>query len=74
MTREEAINKATQIVDGLSQPVLNDRGYRADGWKPPTLHERTQAILALADFLVAPEPHLKRPVSAGEITASRLPS
>lgn len=56
MNRAGALAAATAIVDKASQPVMNERGYKADGWKPPTLAERTEAIVKLAEFLMLPEP------------------
>lgn len=54
MTREDAVTKATEIVDAyIKNPPTNSRGY-ADGWKPPTLEERTDSIIKLAEFLWEP--------------------
>lgn len=56
MTREEAIDKATEIVETMgNKEPLNGRGYKIDGWKPPTATERTEAILRIAEFLTRPE-------------------
>jgi hypothetical protein len=51
MTRGQAVEKATAMVDAMSQPVTNARGY-ADGWKAPTLAERVQAIRDLTETLM----------------------
>lgn len=58
MDRATALVRAKKMVDAASQPVTNARGYADGGWKPPTLEERTTAILRLAAFLTG---------SAGEI-------
>lgn len=50
---------ANEIVSAwVSNPPTNARGY-ADGWKPPTLGERTVSVVQLADFLMVPEPQGK---------------
>lgn len=60
MTRDEAIDTATSIVEKLGNTAdLNSRGYKVDGWKPPTLLERTEAILAIASFLATPQPVMR---------------
>lgn len=51
-----ALEKATAIVDAMSKTPTNDRGYKVDGWRPPSLGERTEAILKLATFLVNSPP------------------
>ena len=51
LSRLEALDRATQLVNEMSQPITNARGY-ADGWKPPTLTERTQAIRELTATLL----------------------
>lgn len=51
MTRPQAVEKATAMVDAMSQPVVNARGY-ADGWKAPSLAERVQAIRDLTETLM----------------------
>lgn len=53
MTRAEALTLARQTVDGMTVAPLNSRGYPVDGWRAPTLSERTEAILAFANFLMA---------------------
>lgn len=63
MTREEAIDKATQIVEEMGNtPGLNTRGYKVDGWRTPTIEERTDAILKLAGFLFGPPERVVAPV------------
>lgn len=54
MTRAEALALALETVEKLAAPPLNARGYVADGAKAPTLADRTTAVLALAEFLLAP--------------------
>lgn len=70
MNREEAITKATSIVESLSQPEVNGRGYVKDGWQPPTLPQRIAAIRDLAEFLIGPEPHLTAPKEPHQHRAS----
>lgn len=53
MTRAEALALAMESVEKLGTPPTNNRGYTADGWRPPTLAERTTAVLAFAEFLLA---------------------
>lgn len=56
MTREEAVGKATEIVEAMgNKEPLNARGYKIDGWRPPTATERTEAILCIAEFLTRPD-------------------
>jgi len=55
LSREEALEVAVAVVEKLGNtPDLNARGYKVDGWKPPTVEERVAAILAIAGFLVRP--------------------
>lgn len=62
MTREEAIDKATEIVEAMGNtPSQNNRGYKIDGWRPPTIEERTDAILKLAGFLIGPPERVVAP-------------
>lgn len=64
MNREEALAKADAIVTGwIADPPKNGRGYVADGWKAPSLAERTEAVERLAGFLRAPEPEVKPTIS-----------
>ncbi len=59
MTREDALKLANEVVTAwISNPPTNGRGY-ADGWKPPTVAERTEAVIKLADFLMVPDPPSK---------------
>lgn len=55
VTRLEALEKATQVVEKLADPPKNDRGYIRDGWKAPTFAERTESILTIAAFLLGTE-------------------
>jgi len=56
VTREQAIDKATEIVERMGNAEdLNKRGYKIDGWKPPTATERADAIIRIAAFLVGPD-------------------
>lgn len=51
MNRAEALAFADQLVAGwIASPPTNARGY-SDGWKVPTLAERTEAVEKLAAFL-----------------------
>jgi hypothetical protein len=72
MNREEAVDKATAIVEKLGAPVLNNRGY-ADGYKPPTLTERVQAILELAGFLWDVDPDQVTDVMSEDLPPQVLP-
>jgi hypothetical protein len=54
MNREQALAFANAIVNEWLEPPKNGRGYPADGWKPPTLAERTEAVTKLAGFLQEP--------------------
>lgn len=49
--RAVALDKAREVVDGLSTAPVKANGYAVDGWKAPILGERTDAILRLAAFL-----------------------
>lgn len=52
MNRAEAMAFADQLVTGwIDNPPKNDRGYTRDGWKTPSLKERTDAVEQLASFL-----------------------
>lgn len=62
MDRMEAIDKATEIVENLGKHENNSRGYKIDGWKPPTATERTDAILRIAAFLIGPSGTLRAPL------------
>lgn len=52
MTRAEALEKAQEMTAHLADPPLKSNGYVKDGWKQPTLDERTTQILRLAAFLI----------------------
>lgn len=55
MTRKEAIDHATEIVERMGNVEdLNKRGYKIDGWKPMTGPERAACIVQIAEFLVGP--------------------
>lgn len=51
MSRAEALTMAQEMTEKLSVAPMKSNGYPADGWKTPTLAERTDAILRLAEFL-----------------------
>lgn len=51
---------ANTIVGEWLDAPKNSRGYPVDGWKPPSLVERTNAVTQLADFLW--EPNYDRPL------------
>lgn len=55
LTRPQAVEKATAMVDAMSQPITNARGY-ADGWKAPSLADRVQAIRDLTETLMGGQP------------------
>lgn len=53
--RLEAMEKARQIVDAwIDNPPKKANGYTVDGYRTPTLEERTDAIIKLAEFLWEP--------------------
>lgn len=56
MNRAEALDKAKVIVDSWSEAPMKANGYPVDGWKPPTLQERTAAVTQIAEFLWEPAP------------------
>lgn len=56
MTRAEALAAATAWVDEHTKPEMNGRGYVKDGWQPPTLAEKAETVLRIADWLLAPAP------------------
>ena len=52
MNREQAMDKAVEIVDKWSsEEPKNSKGYGITGWKPPTLGEKVDAAEKLASFL-----------------------
>jgi hypothetical protein len=56
MNRDEALGKADALVSAwIADPPKNGRGYVADGWKAPSLVERTEAVERLAMFLMQPD-------------------
>jgi hypothetical protein len=59
VNREDALGKADAIIAAWLTAPTNSRGYPVDGWKAPTLSDRTNAVEQLARFLMEPE----RPVN-----------
>lgn len=60
MNREEALAKATVIVESIGN-------NKVDGWQTPILAQRTEAILKLAEFLMTedqPPTRLVPPITA----------
>jgi hypothetical protein len=55
MNREQALTLANTIIGEWLEAPKNSRGYPVDGWKVPTLMERTDAVAKLAEFLWEPE-------------------
>jgi hypothetical protein len=55
MNRAEAMALAVKIVDEQCTVPLKSNGYAIDGWKAPSLQEKTEAILKLAEFLWEPQ-------------------
>lgn len=51
MDRATALAEAQKMVDHLSTAPTKANGYVVDGWKAPTLEERTTQVLRLAAFL-----------------------
>lgn len=64
MNREEAVDKANEIVAEWMDQVKNQRGYVHDKWQPADPAARTEAVLRLAEFLVRPGPNVVPPVQA----------
>lgn len=56
--RAAALERAQAMTDHLADPPMKSNGYVKDGWKAPSLEERTTAVLRLAAFLTG---------SAGEV-------
>jgi hypothetical protein len=57
VNREDAVRLATEIVEKMGNtPDLNSRGYKVDGWKAPTVAERADAIVKIAETLIGPQP------------------
>jgi hypothetical protein len=51
MNRKEAMEMAVEIVDKQCVVPTKSNGYTVDGWKAPSLEERTDAYIKLAEFL-----------------------
>lgn len=51
MNRKEAMEIAVDIVDKWSATPMKSNGYAVDGYKAPTLAEKTNAVKEIADFL-----------------------
>lgn len=51
MSRSDALIMAKTMADELCAAPMKSNGYAVDGWKAPTLTERTDAILRLAYYL-----------------------
>jgi hypothetical protein len=56
MTRAEALARALETVASLSYAPTNTRGYTDSSYRPPTLGERTAAVLRVAAFLIETDP------------------
>lgn len=54
--RARALIDAQEMTEALSKGPTNGRGCAVDGWRAPSLAERTEAILKLAAFLAHGEP------------------
>jgi hypothetical protein len=64
MNREEAVRLATEIVEKMgNHPDLNNRGYKVDGWRTPTVAERAAAIVQIANTLIDPTPTPAMPIT-----------
>lgn len=62
MTREEAVRFAAELVEKMgNNPELNNRGYKVDDWKTPTIAERASAIVQIAEVLIGPQSALHQP-------------
>jgi hypothetical protein len=59
MNREEAIDKAVTIVDAWSIQPTKTNGYPIDGWRAPSLEEKTDAVTKLAEFMWEIESDIK---------------
>lgn len=63
VNRADALDKANALVsEWITTPPMKANGYPIDGWKAPTLKERTEAVKQLADFLweIEPEPPVNK--------------
>jgi len=74
MNRKEAMEMAVEIVEAQSKVPIKSNGYAVDGWKAPTLAEKTDAILKLAEFLwdVPPTNVIDLVERTNEVSASPL--
>jgi hypothetical protein len=61
VNREEAIDKASNLVTEWTDQVKNQRGYVHDKWSPVDLEARTEAVLRIAEFLLVPTGPLVAP-------------
>lgn len=52
--RQKALAAATAWVDEHSKIETNSRGYPRDGWKEPTLSEKAEVTLRIAEWLLVP--------------------
>jgi hypothetical protein len=56
LDRSDALVRAQEMVDKLSTAPTKSNGYTVDGWKAPTLSERTTQVLRLAAFMIGDQP------------------
>lgn len=49
--RQRAMEFAEALVDRLAAPKMKPNGYPVDGYRTPTLEERTAQILRVAEFI-----------------------
>ncbi len=67
MKREDAVRTAFELVEKMgNNPELNNRGYKVDGWRPPTMEERAAVIERIANLLMDPPPVFVPPAPHGE--------
>lgn len=52
LTRLDAFQQAKALVDEMSKAPVNSKGYTPDGWKAPSLHEKMNETLRVAEFLL----------------------
>jgi hypothetical protein len=71
--RKGALAAASRWVDDHSQPEQNGRGYPRDGWKPPTLTEKAETVLRIAEWLLQPPPST-RPALVPPVSPSEFPA
>lgn len=55
LSRKEATELAVKIIDEQAKVPMKSNGYPADGWKAPSLAEKVDAIVKLAEFMWEPE-------------------